>query len=82
MANRKRWMLNVTGVNLHLGCLNVLLGIHNLNQDQLLDCFNYCMSFAKDYTYNQKKKEKYPCSLSNKTEQFEKQWSQIVNDLM
>ena len=96
-----RWMLNVTGVNLHLGCLDVLLGIHNPNQDPLLDCFNYCMLFAKDYIYNQKRDnkecvfnlfqlelkirleaEKYRCSLYNKTEQFEKQWSEIVNDLM
>lgn len=52
------WFENVTGINLHLKGIDVLLGIYNPNKDLVINTFNYCILLAKSFIYNQKREGK------------------------
>ena len=52
------WLESVYGLKIHMTVLDIVFGIANDSNDKLIDVFNYCILFAKNFIYN--------CQIGNK----------------
>ena len=57
------WFTNSTETNINLHTLDILFGIINLNEDDILNNLNFCILFAKSFIYDCYKADK-ECSFA------------------
>ena len=65
--------MNIYGVRLNLSLLEIMLGIVNENDEEILHVFNFCILFAKCYIYN--------CKVNNVTYLFQTFKQTLLNRL-
>ena len=56
------WLYRVSGLRINLTVSDIIFGICNENNDNMLNMFNYCILLAKDFIYN--------CKVNMKTLNF------------
>ena len=80
------WLESIYGINMNLSVIDIIFGIDNENNDDILHIFNYTILFAKSFVYNYKIKDKavrfleYKASLLTRLE-VEKHLSIAPNKL-
>ena len=67
------WLMNIYGVRINLSVLEIMLGIINENDDEVLHVFNFCILFAKCYIYN--------CKVNNDIYLFQSFKQTLINRL-
>ena len=48
------WWSSTTHTAIHLTCMDIIFGIHNPNNDIVIDAYNYCILLAKQFIYSMK----------------------------
>ena len=63
-TNLCRWINNVFNCSFKLGCLDVIFGVMDETNDDMLHVLNYCILFAKQFIYSLKSQLK-PCTIES-----------------
>jgi hypothetical protein len=58
-----KWWYNVASINLNLNFLDIIFGVQNPFEYNIIDALNFCILFAKRFLYQQKKNDKKKCSF-------------------